>query len=211
MVASSIRCQPHQRPVTGLVLVILWAMCALTSAAWAEFACSGSGTPCTSDADCNACSTGGGPCLTGNDCVGSCSGSGAPCVTNQDCPVYQGCLPNTCLISGETCEATACNTTNLVFSGDPDKATFAWDAPASAACGTLYDCAKGDLAGLGSGWTGQVCIEDNGVDTQSTDPNTPLGGEGYWYLSRIDGDTWNTSPDSNSQQGDRDVNVTVCP
>ena len=103
-----------------------------------------------------------------------------------------------------------CWTDNLRFPAGT-KTTFEWDPDADAACPSVFDTAKGDLDSLRSSgnFSGASCLEDDGTDTQSTDSATPAAGDGYWYLTRVNGYSYNTQ--AGSQSGDRDASLDACP
>lgn len=105
-----------------------------------------------------------------------------------------------------------CETAGLAFR--PGSAsTFEWDAPTAYACGALYDAVQGSLGDLRSAGdlSGADCLpgEDDDADLEATDPVDPLPGEGAYYMSRVDDETWNTS--LGGQGGDRDASVSACP
>ena len=103
-----------------------------------------------------------------------------------------------------------CWTDNLRFPAGT-KTTFEWDPDANAACPSVFDTAKGDLDSLRSSgnFSGASCLENDGTDTQSTDSATPAAGDGYWYLTRVNGYSYNTQ--AGSQSGNRDASLDACP
>lgn len=86
-----------------------------------------------------------------------------------------------------------------------------WTAHADA---ERYDVVKGDLMNLrstGGDFTSSLtgCLENDSMDTQSSDPANPGMGEGSYYLVRAQADcrngTWNCG--HQSQLGDRDSEI----
>ncbi len=76
--------------------------------------------------------------------------------------------------------------TELLFSSD--KSTITWE---SVPIAEVYDVVKGDLNSLrssagdfSSSITG--CVENNSLDTQTSDSADPLSGEGFFYLARYE-------------------------
>ncbi|MEW5993855.1 MAG: CRTAC1 family protein, partial [Candidatus Zixiibacteriota bacterium] len=100
--------------------------------------------------------------------------------------------------------------TGLLFSSD--KSTISWD-PVSIA--EVYDVVKGDLNSLrssagdfSSSITG--CVEDDSIDTQTSDSIEPLPGEGFYYLARYEysgGMKGTYEVCSTSQKGRRDSEI----
>jgi hypothetical protein len=105
-----------------------------------------------------------------------------------------------------------CETAGLAFQADSET-TFGWSAPTALGCGSLYDVARGDLQALrvNRDLSDASCLpgENDDIDLVATDPEEPLSGGGYYYLSRVDAESWNSG--TRSQRGDRDSSVTACP
>ncbi|UCF68133.1 MAG: cytochrome c3 family protein [Acidobacteriota bacterium] len=101
----------------------------------------------------------------------------------------------------------ACLTDSLIFSVR-SQSDFTWQPPASDACPVLFDVAKGNLSDpRATGAFGAAsCFENNDTDLQASDAATPSSTDGFYYLSRVEGDSWDTGTESTS----RDSSLTVC-
>ena len=89
----------------------------------------------------------------------------------------------------------------------PDKITLSW-TPAVCA-GHVWDVASGLLSKLRGtgGFSSAVCVEDDSTNTTSTDAATPPPADGFYYLVRVEGATWNDG----TQAVNRDATISVCP
>lgn len=141
------------------------------------------------------------PPAEGCDDGGTAPGDGC----DGDCEIEPGW---TCV--GEPSSCALCRTSNLGFPNPHDLDTISWDAPNPAVCASLYDVAKGDLDSLRSSgsFASAICLEDDTDQTQSGDTTVPPSGTGLWYLSRVDGDSWQSAVGGTP---DRDLTLTACP
>ena len=86
--------------------------------------------------------------------------------------------------------ASSCPINNASFLGN--KQTLAWTFPAGCPLPPSFDVVKADLACRCN--TCATCLEnDDGADMQASDAVLPLPGQGFWYLVRVNGGTWNDS------------------
>jgi len=122
--------------------------------------CGGFGSICVSDADCNHCSLSNADCLTENDCDYGICDDGRDCsVARQDCIDASTCVVNeTCVVSGELCEAAPVRTIDVNSDGliDGIQATLT-DDPAKALVMPLADWTSGIKRCSKSG---DVCVID---------------------------------------------------
>jgi len=82
----------------------------------------------------------------------------------------------------------------------------------------VFDFARGDLECLRSGirvsetCDAGIALECGGADAAAPDPAVPALGEGYWYLARVMGDTWNPAGAYNTTTYDpMPPDITACP
>jgi hypothetical protein len=109
------------------------------------------------------------------------------CIDSQDMPVN---------VPGGPCIPL-----DLLFS---DKTTLVWDPPTNDACAAIFDTLRGNVGTWGSG----TCIENDGTDFTTTDTAEPALAAGFWYLTRVDGETWDST--NTDKQEDRS-GITGCP
>lgn len=85
-----------------------------------------------------------------------------------------------------------------------------WNAVPGAAS---YDLIKGDLLVLRSSGSFAVsilaCLENDGADQAAVDPAVPAPGNGFYYLVRPSGGTWDCA--CPSQAGPRDADIQTSP
>lgn len=94
-----------------------------------------------------------------------------------------------------------CSTSDLLIG--LDKSTITWQQPSSNACPAIFDTAKSGAAA-----SGYTCFENDGADTSSFDSADPAPGSAFFYLSRVDGDTWTGG--GAGEDANRDTNVDTC-
>jgi hypothetical protein len=122
-------------------------------------------------------------------------GSRPPCTVGATCG-SQVCPLTTC--TAPRPPASECPIDTLVFSA---KHALGWTAPGPACLKPkLYDTAKGDLDCLRRSCrplaqTVPTCVpfENDSSDVTATDAAIPAPGDGFWYLVRIQGGTWNST------------------
>ncbi len=90
---------------------------------------------------------------------------------------------------------------------------LAWNAVGG---GAAYDVVKGDLSLLhAASFAASVltCLEDDSADTAAADEETPGPGEGFYYLVRAAGGTYDTACPSQAAPRDADLqgSVQACP
>ena len=110
--------------------------------------------------------------------------------------------------------ASSCPIDTLVFTS---KTGLGWLAPTACALPLEYDTAKGNLDCLRStcrpiGQSVPVCLplEDDSGDLTAVDAAAPDPGDGFWYLARVHGGTWNST--SEEQCTDYDAALPLgCP
>jgi hypothetical protein len=121
---------------------------------------------------------------------------------DDDCDNYSDSLDQEC----------ACATLDLRFgTAPPDKSSISWNPPLNDSCIGVFDLSRGGLSALRSsgGFGDASCLEDNDTNTEAVDSEIPAQGDGFWYVSRVDDETWN--PGSPGVHGHRDDTLTVCP
>jgi len=82
------------------------------------------------------------------------------------------------------------------------KDQLVWDG-----CG-IFDVASGLLSNLRltGNFAGATCLSNGGTESQLIDPRVPAAGDGFYYLVRAEGGTWNDG----TEAADRDLSVITC-
>ena len=77
-----------------------------------------------------------------------------------------------------------------------------WDG-----CG-VFDVASGLLSNLRltGNFAGATCLSNGSAESQLIDPRLPAAGEGFYYLVRSEGGTWNDG----TEAANRDLSVIAC-
>lgn len=82
-----------------------------------------------------------------------------------------------------------CPISNLAWSGD--KTTLTWSYPATGcSLPAVFDVVRADLACHCNNCT--TCLANDGANTIA-DATLPSLGQGFWYLTRVSGGTWNST------------------
>ncbi len=98
--------------------------------------------------------------------------------------------------------APVCTVENLTIGANYN--TLNWVGSAAP-----YDVAKGSLAALltSGNFSGASCLQNNLGSATTSDAAEPAAGQGFYYVVRCDGGTWNDG----KQTGNRDTTLTTCP
>ncbi len=126
------------------------------------------------------------------------------------------CGDGACLVeadwtcAGQPSSCRVCRADDLLFSDTPDDSAFSWGVPDGDVCAIRYDVVRGDLgpAVAPIDYSSAVCLTDDSGTTAWIDATPPDPGEGFWFLSRIDADSW-SPPEATVIL--RDTNLAACP
>ncbi len=112
--------------------------------------------------------------------------------------------------TGQPSNCRVCRTRELNFPDTPDDSSFVWAIPDGAVCAESYDVVRGALGPSIAPieFTSAVCLIDDLGTASWSDSTSPPPGEGLWFLTRIDADSWSV-PDATVLI--RDTDLTACP
>ena len=122
---------------------------------------------------------------------------------DENCQVEQDW---TC--AGEPSTCAVCRIDDLRFI---DRETLVWSAPGPEICTFVFDVAAGDLGTLHAtgDFSAATCLQNDLTESSLQVTSTPAPGQTFWYLSRVDADSWNGL--NGQSLADRDATLGACP